>query len=176
VSEGFLARWSRRKKEARRGGRAPAPAERAAAPVPPAAEPGLAPEELAALPKLEELTAESDVTGFLRPGVPAALRNAALRKMWLLDPAIRDFPGHARDYAWDWNAPEGVPGSAALAPGPAVTAMVRRILGEDAPASPQAGASVDAAGTSPAEEQRDGASSDQDAAAQPARCPPRSLP
>src|SRR5690606_12871261 len=31
--------------------------------------------------------------------------------MWSLDPGIRDFMGPA-DYAWDFNAPDGVPGFA----------------------------------------------------------------
>jgi hypothetical protein len=52
--------------------------------------------------------------------------------MWTLDPAIRDFVGHARDYAFDWNAEGGVPGTGPLGPGDDVTGMVRRILGEEA--------------------------------------------
>jgi hypothetical protein len=42
--------------------------------------------------------------------VPAALKNAALRRMWSLDPAIRDYRDLAVDYAWDWNTPGGLPG------------------------------------------------------------------
>src|SRR3546814_17956960 len=34
------------------------------------------------LPSLENLTAESDLTAFLREGVPESLKKAALRKMW----------------------------------------------------------------------------------------------
>jgi hypothetical protein len=47
----------------------------------------------------------------MRPGVPAWLRTAALRRIWSLDPEIRSFVGPA-DYAWDYNAPDGVPGFA----------------------------------------------------------------
>jgi hypothetical protein len=65
----------------------------------------------ASLPAVETLTPESDLTAFLRAEVPAALRQAALRRMWSLDPAIRDYIGPA-DYAWDFNAPDGVPGFA----------------------------------------------------------------
>ena len=104
MSEDFLSRWSRRKTEARR----------APAVEPPQAERVLSEEELAALPKIDTLQVDTDITPFLRAGVPAALRNAALRKMWLLDPEIRDFVGHARDYDYDWNTPGGVPGSGAL--------------------------------------------------------------
>ena len=106
--EGFLSRWSRRKRAA---GSAPAspPAPVAppeAAPTAGEAKPAFDP---ASLPPVESLTADSDFTAFLREEVPAALRRAALRRAWTVDPAIRDFVGLAR-YAWDYNAPGGVPG------------------------------------------------------------------
>src|SRR3546814_13556309 len=47
------------------------------------------------LPSLENLTAESDLTAFIREGVPESLKKAALRKMWLLEQAIRDHVGLA---------------------------------------------------------------------------------
>lgn len=131
--EGFLARWSRRKQAARRSGGpdSPHPTDAAASERDADTEPTIPPDELARLPRLEELTAETDISGFLRPGVPAAIRNAVLRKMWLLDPAIRDFPGHARDYAYDWSSPEGAPGSAPLER-EEVAALLRRFFGESA--------------------------------------------
>ena len=43
-----------------------------------------------------------------------ALRNAALRNAWLVDPAIRDYVDCALDYAYDWNIPGGVPGNGPL--------------------------------------------------------------
>jgi Protein of unknown function (DUF3306) len=49
------------------------------------------------------------VSAFLRPGVPADLTQAALRRAWVADPAIRDFVGPAEN-SWDFNAPDGVPG------------------------------------------------------------------
>jgi hypothetical protein len=124
--EGFLSRWSRRKRAAEREPDPPAPEEAALAlppadapPLPaevlpsgqpPAEEPSAGePIDLASLPSIEDLTAESDISAFLRPGVPAWLRTAALRRMWSLDPEIRSFVGPA-DYAWDYNAPDGVPG------------------------------------------------------------------
>jgi hypothetical protein len=122
--EGFLSRWSRRKRAAEAGrpveeaeAPAAAPAAPAAAPVgsPQAAPPVAPPEEpefdQASLPPIESLTIESDITAFLRKGVPDSLKRAALRRAWSLDPAIRDFVGPA-DYAWDFNAPDGVPGFA----------------------------------------------------------------
>lgn len=112
----FLSRWSRRKRAAAGGG-APRPTPPVtAAPLPPeGAPPEAAPTidrpafDPASLPPVEELTAESDFAAFLREEVPAALRRAALRRAWTLDPAIRDFVGPA-EYAWDYNAPGGVPG------------------------------------------------------------------
>jgi hypothetical protein len=131
--EGFLARWSRRKQAARRSDDpdSPHPTVAPASERDVDTEPTIARDELARLPRLDELTPETDITGFLRPGVPEAIRNAALRKMWLLDPAIRDFPGHARDYAYDWNAPDGAPGSAPLQR-EEVAALLRGFLGKSA--------------------------------------------
>lgn len=115
--EGFLSRWSRRKRAAEAGlpvaepdsPQPAAPPALSEVPPPPApAEPEFDP---ASLPPVESLTAESDFTAFLRKEVPEALKRAALRKAWALDPAIRDFVGPA-DYAWDYNAPDGVPGFA----------------------------------------------------------------
>lgn len=132
--ESFLQRWSRMKRDGAKDGAPAAPEEQEtgaaaaeAAPLP-AGEPRAAdgeasptgpeasagdahakPFDLSGLPKIEELTAQSDIRGFLDKRVPAALRNAALRQMWTLDPAIRDFIEVA-DYQWDWNTPGGAPG------------------------------------------------------------------
>lgn len=81
---GFLARWSRLKRGAAREPEAPPEA------VPEAED---EPFDLSLLPDLASLTAESDVSLFLHQAVPEALRHAALRRIWLLDPAIRDFVG-----------------------------------------------------------------------------------
>ncbi len=64
------------------------------------------------LPHLEDLTAESDVAAFLKKGVPLALKHAALRKAWSLDPGIRDFVGPS-EYAWDFNKPGSMGGRSA---------------------------------------------------------------
>lgn len=114
--DGFLERWSRRKLAAGKPDEAEprldeAPEE--AAPVAKApVEETLDEAELAQLPSLDSFTLKTDLAPFLRKGVPHALRNAALRKMWMLDPAIRDHKDFAVDYAWDWNTPGGVPGNA----------------------------------------------------------------
>ncbi|AWN54957.1 DUF3306 domain-containing protein [Methylobacterium sp. 17Sr1-1] len=131
MSDGFLARWSRRKRdEARRPLEATTEAESAEPAVaPPEDEAGLTPDELAQLPSLDALTAATDLTPFLRAGVPRALRNAALRRMWSIDPAIRDFVSEAREYAYDWNTPGGVPGTGGLISAEEVRAVVERVFG-----------------------------------------------
>jgi hypothetical protein len=172
--EGFLSRWSRlkqaRREEAEPPPPAPAPAAQAAPdPASPVSAQGTAPPELpgedepeidlASLPPLEALTARSDLSQFLRKGVPEALKNAALRRVWSLDPDIRDFIGPA-DYAWNWNVPGGAPGyMETIAHGPDIEALADRILGigreagETAPQEAEAGteapqpeATVDVAG------------------------------
>jgi hypothetical protein len=60
--------------------------------------------------------------------VPAPLRSAALARIWVLDPAIRDFEGHARDYAWNWNIPGGVPGGGPAPGADEVAATLRQIF------------------------------------------------
>lgn len=124
----FLRRWSRLK---RRSGAEPVTRPRVSGAD------MLTEEEIAALPDIKLLTVESDVTCFMRKGVPAALRNAALRRMWMIDPSIRDFVGPARDYSYDWNCPGGVPGNGALESGAATAAMLRRVFGDSEKSDPR---------------------------------------
>jgi hypothetical protein len=119
--EGFLARWSRRKRELGQQPAAPAPGVEAAAspPVPPEddkrprdPETGeLIDEEwLRTLPDASSLGPGADLSPFMRRGVPEALRRQALRSVWMADPAIRDYVSPALDYAYDYNTPGGAPG------------------------------------------------------------------
>jgi len=124
----FLARWSQRKQEAKKPEQDAPPAE--IPEVEPAIDAEAPPEfDLSSLPKLEELTSSTDITAFLRKGVPEHLRNAALRKSWALDPAIRNYVNPALDYAYDWNTPGGVPGSSEIGAGMDVARMVSQIMG-----------------------------------------------
>lgn len=123
-NEPFFARWSKRKRVEQE--------KSVSEPVP---EPSLlqqdddsiSEDELAALPSIDELTPQTDIRAFLRKGVPKPLRNAALRRMWMLTPSIRDHNDPAVDYAWDWNTPGGVPGDGA-APTPERAAQMLRDL------------------------------------------------
>jgi hypothetical protein len=127
--KGFLARWSQRKREAKQPDRDP-PAAEADVPSAAVAESAAVPEfDLSSLPKLEEMTSTTDITAFLRKGVPEHLRNAALRKSWALDPAIRNYVNPALDYAYDWNTPGGVPGSGEIGAGMDVARLVSQIMG-----------------------------------------------
>jgi hypothetical protein len=125
----FLARWSQRKREAKQPEHE-APVADADVPSKPVAEGDGAPEfDLSTLPKLEDVTETTDITGFLRKGVPEQLRNAALRKSWALDPAIRNYVNPALEYAYDWNTPGGVPGSSEIGAGMDVARLVSQIMG-----------------------------------------------
>ncbi len=117
-SDNVFARWSRRKLSARL--EEPAPGDETLSPEVVAEEVGAASQEQEAaetetdepaepLPRIEDLTAESDLSAFLRKGVPMALKSAAMRKMWSLDPGIRDYVGPS-EYAWDFNQPGSMGG------------------------------------------------------------------
>ncbi len=123
-TESFLGRWSRNKRAQ--------PVEQddieeLEHSLEPEAEKLLSDEDIAALPALDDLTPQSDIRVFLQKGVPQALRNAALRRKWMLVPGIRDHKDPAVDYAWDWNTPGGVPGDG-VAPSPERAAQMLREL------------------------------------------------
>jgi hypothetical protein len=125
----FLERWSRRKRAVARGAPPVDEAGEALHPVPAGGVPALVPAaddptgvvdaagpaaagdpepDLSDLPSLDAITADTDMSLFLRRHVPDDLRNAALRRAWSADPVISTFVEMA-DYAWDFNTPEGNP-------------------------------------------------------------------
>jgi hypothetical protein len=134
--EGFLRRWSRRKRDAA----VPAPDDAAVEAPPPEPEgeparPAASPDaadgapvfDPASLPPLESITAETDMRAFLAPGVPAELTRAALRRAWVADPQIRDFIGLAENQ-WDFTASDGMHGFGQLGVEEA-RALVAEIMG-----------------------------------------------
>jgi hypothetical protein len=159
----FLSRWSQRKQEAKQP--EPKPDEQFAEAGPPperVAETEPEPEfDLSSLPKLEEMTGTTDITGFLRKGVPEQLRNAALRQSWALDPAIRNYVNPALEYAYDWNTPGGVPGSSEIGAGMDVARLVSQIMGTG-----ESPAEASAPAVDPATERSDPAQSSEPEAAQ----------
>lgn len=89
------------------------------------------------LPPVDTIGPETDLAPWLRPGVPAALKNAALRRKWLSLPAIRDYVDPALDYAWDWNAAAPVPGAAGRVARAAAEKMVEALTGPRPEAPPE---------------------------------------
>ena len=88
-----------------------------------------APFDLASLPSIESIAADTDIGAFLRSGVPAELTRAALRRAWASDPAIRDFIGIAENQ-WDFNGPDAIPGFGPMRAADNAPAMLTQVLGE----------------------------------------------
>ena len=82
----------------------------------------------ASLPAIESVGAESNIRAFLETGVPDDLARAALRRVWSLDPAIRDFVGLSEN-SWDFNAPGAMAGFGPI-DGEEVGRLLTRLLGE----------------------------------------------
>jgi hypothetical protein len=144
--ENFIARWSRRKREAADEVETTKPAAAPGVPdetthtdddrgeasgVPPvrsgASEPA-SEFDWTKLPPVETITAESDIRAFLRAGVPPELTRAALRRAWAADPKIRDFVGLA-DYDWDFNTPGAIPGFGPLEMSEEVRRQIVQVIG-----------------------------------------------
>jgi hypothetical protein len=153
--DSFIGRWSRLKQQAaverekpRTGaeaesGQAPraddersaeAPRRPGHAPTGPAeAEPSF---DVASLPPIESIVAETDIRAFLQKGVPAALTKAALRRAWTADPAIRDFIEMAENQ-WDFTNPTSIPGFGPLQATDNLHQLVEQALG-NLPEAPEA--------------------------------------
>src|SRR6478752_3768608 len=132
--EEFLARWSRRKQATRAGNPASEPAEpmelRDPTPPPGTAEDPQNPDvDLSGLPPIDSIDAATDITAFLRQGIPGELSRAALRRAWAADPAIRDFVGLAEN-AWDFTDPTAMAGFGPLEHTPEqIASLVERVVG-----------------------------------------------
>jgi hypothetical protein len=86
------------------------------------------------VPLIESITADTDIRGFLAPGVPPELTRAALRRAWAADPKIRNFVGLA-DYDWDFNTPGSMAGFGLLE----VTDDLRRVAAQIVGRAPSPG-------------------------------------
>ncbi len=166
MSEDFLKRWSRRKRDAVETEQAKvphvgAPGERDmiaedaipenATPVEPveAIKPATSPEpafDLKNLPSIESITAATDIRPFLAPGVPVDIARAALRRAWSADRRIRDFVGLA-DYDWDYHASGSAGGFGPLEMTDELRRMVARIVGDSVEADTSKRAGEPATGT-----------------------------
>ena len=146
MSENFLSRWSRLKRQSARE-----PAQQNAAGTPelesgPTQAAAATEIDLANLPAIESIDAGSNVSAFMQPGVPDDLTRAALRTAWVSDPAIRDFIGIAENQ-WDFNAEGAIAGFGSLSAEEyarhvaaralsARSLSTRALSGEDTPAAP----------------------------------------
>ena len=142
--ENFIARWSRRKREAAEDAEATKPSaapDAAAERAHPSEDQSDAalgrsgarrsPEaafDPTKLPPIETITAESDITAFLAPGVPPELTRAALRRAWAADPKIRDFIGLSEN-SWDFNAPGAMTGFGSLEMTDELRQQIARMVG-----------------------------------------------
>ena len=89
--EAFLSRWSRLKQQQ------PAEKQAEVAPAPAAAPP---------LPSVDQLTPQSDFSGFMHPKVEDALRRVALKKLFS-DPHF-NIPDPYEAYSGDWTGGEPI--------------------------------------------------------------------
>jgi hypothetical protein len=147
--ENFLSRWARRKRDvanseegASEGPDVAAPDVSDAGPRPTAAlrpevkdaevESKDKPEEpafdITSLPSLESITGETDIRPFFTVGVPASLREAALKRMWMVDPHVRKIVDLA-EYAWDFTVP-GTTGFDLSPPTGDIKRMIADIFGD----------------------------------------------
>ena len=142
--EGFLARWSRKKRSTDSAAHDPAEPTTHGEAVPEPATPespapALLSEEAqpshdpALLPPVDSIGPESEIGAFLAPGVPPALTRAALRRAWSADPAIRDFIGLSEN-SCDFNLPGGEHGFGSI-----TIEEVRRLLAQATGASQATG-------------------------------------
>jgi hypothetical protein len=134
--EGFLSRWSRRKRGAEPDGDKGVetlPAEQTAAEVPAEADAAQPEPELVEPPSLDLIDKDFDLASWLKQNVPETWKLAAMRRAWENDPAIANYENPARDYALDWNTPGGAPGYGPLTESDDVAEMVRGIFGETPP-------------------------------------------
>jgi hypothetical protein len=150
VEGGFLGRWAKRKQDVQRQDAAqtdiissPSKDAPVNTETPPSAlrqtqgegldKTNAATEELP-LPSLDSIVPGSDLTAFFQNHVPEALRTAALRKLWVTDPDIRNFIEMA-DYQWDFNNPDSIPGWSSSVDGVDIKGMLEKVMGIEKPAS-----------------------------------------
>ena len=159
--EDFLSRWSRLKRESGMEG---CVEEKPSVELPATDPAPAAVFDVATLPPIESIVADSDIRPFLALGVPAELTRAALRSAWAADPAIRDFVGIAESQ-WDFNDPAAIPGFGPLGVAESARALETRALAglnsavEGMRESPEEAArptpaSIDPQGSAPADEVR----------------------
>src|SRR6516165_2783730 len=89
------------------------------------------PFDVAELPPLDSIGAETDIAAFLHRDVPPELTRAALRRAWISDPAIKNFVGLVEN-GWDFNDASAMSGF-----GPISAEEVARLAGKVIAALPE---------------------------------------
>jgi hypothetical protein len=145
--ENFISRWSRRKREAADETEYSKKTDPAQTINPSDETSGLGSQlsagppakefDVSSLPPIESIGAGTDISAFMQPGVPSALRHAALRRVWAADPAIRDFVGLNENYWNDVAGAAAAPGFGDLDPGIDVKRMVSELFGDSVPEKAQ---------------------------------------
>ena len=127
----FFARWSRRKHDAdpetTRQSKPENCGDVLVSKLPIASLTQASPFDAASLPAMNSIGPGSDIRCISRSRRAADLTRAALRRVWLTDPAIRDFVGLSEN-SWDFNAPGAIPGFGSI-DAESVANMVTRLLG-----------------------------------------------
>jgi len=117
MSEGFVSRWARLKRESAVQrlpcGEAQTTDSASHDSASPSFDPASALVDVSSLPAIESIGAQSSVAAFLQAGVPDDLTRAALRQAWASDPAIREFVGIAENQ-WDFNGEGAIAGFGSL--------------------------------------------------------------
>jgi hypothetical protein len=121
-TSGFLKRWSERKQLVAKEALVVEEQQQQLVDSPSELEPESLP-----LPSLDDILPGSDMSVFFQKHVPEALRAAALRKLWITDPDIKDFIEMA-DYQWDFTKPDSIPGWSSTVEGVDMKAMLEKIF------------------------------------------------
>jgi hypothetical protein len=79
------------------------------------------------LPSIDSIDAQTNISVFLQRNVPPEIRVAALRRAWLMDPAIRDFKG-LQEVDWNFDTISSIPGFGDLSPEVDIQRMVSEII------------------------------------------------
>jgi TorA maturation chaperone TorD len=139
-AENFLSRWSRLKHESE----VTSPDKEVTSPDTNVGSPAPSSQafDLASLPPIDSIVADSDIRQYLHADVPPELTRAALRSAWAADPAIRDFLGIAESQ-WDFNDPAAIPGFGPLQAADHLLARALGSLSSDAPGTPDSPGSIE---------------------------------
>jgi hypothetical protein len=128
------------------------------------------PFDIAQLPPVDSIGAETDISGFLRKEVPPELTRAALRRAWTSDPAIKNFVGLVEN-GWDFNDPSAMAGFGTIS-----AEEVARLAGKVIEALPEPASEDQTKGASASEGKSQPASANALPAGQPEDAPKNTAP